>query len=181
MRMVHEWRHLRRRQLKRAGRGHDEGGPAGTQQGACAVKCPACPWPGINLLKKERHLGDLYVTSTICVIPAEDLLRWLDALFLAIDANFRLRRNDISSILASPGFNQGIAYIVNDASFRIFLVTWEKNIHEDKSTCNNYDAIKSAASRRGKGLAVTGMGMVQCNRHDMKRPNCCGDLHFGER
>lgn len=64
MRMVHEWRHLR--QLKRAGRGHDEGGAAATKEGACAVKCPACPWPGINLLKKERLLADLYV---ICLSP----------------------------------------------------------------------------------------------------------------
>lgn len=105
----------------------------------------------------------------------------MDALFLAIDANFRLRRNDVSSIEASPGFNRGIAYIVNDASFRIFLAAWGEKVDEDKSTCNNYDAIKSAASRRGKGLAVTGMGMVQCNCHDMKRPACCGDLHLGER
>lgn len=57
MRMVHEWRHLR--QLKRGGRGHEASGPSGTKQGECAVKCPACPWPGINLLKQERALADL--------------------------------------------------------------------------------------------------------------------------
>jgi hypothetical protein len=52
---------------------------------------------------------------------------------------------------------------------------------EDKSTCSNHDAIKSASIRGGKGWAVTGLGSVQCSPHDMKRPNGCGDLQKGER
>jgi len=35
--------------LKRAGRGHDPGGVMGTQEGECAVLCPACLHPGKNL------------------------------------------------------------------------------------------------------------------------------------
>lgn len=35
--------------LKRAGRGHD--GISATKMGECAVLCPACPHPGINLPK----------------------------------------------------------------------------------------------------------------------------------
>ena len=34
--------------LKRAGRGHDPTGIAGTQPGELAVDCPACPHPGVN-------------------------------------------------------------------------------------------------------------------------------------
>lgn len=45
--MVREWRNLK--MLKRAGRGHDPGGAAGTKEGECAIICPACPQPGINL------------------------------------------------------------------------------------------------------------------------------------
>lgn len=45
--MVRQWRHLR--MLKRAGRGHDPGGIQATQPGQCAVLCPACPQPGMNL------------------------------------------------------------------------------------------------------------------------------------
>lgn len=48
LRMIHEWRHIR--MLKRAGRGHD--GIGATKLGECAVLCPACPHPGINLPKK---------------------------------------------------------------------------------------------------------------------------------
>lgn len=35
--------------LKRADRGHDSSGVAGTSPGECAVECPACPHPGKNL------------------------------------------------------------------------------------------------------------------------------------
>ena len=44
--MVREWRHLK--MLKRTGQGHllrlEDAG-----EGSCAVLCPACPHPGINL------------------------------------------------------------------------------------------------------------------------------------
>ena len=35
--------------LKRSGRGHDPAGIQATQEGECAVVCPACPQPGRNL------------------------------------------------------------------------------------------------------------------------------------
>ncbi|KIM74294.1 hypothetical protein PILCRDRAFT_80232, partial [Piloderma croceum F 1598] len=47
LQMIHEWRNLK--MLKRAGQGHDPGGVMGTQEGECAVLCPACPHPGKNL------------------------------------------------------------------------------------------------------------------------------------
>jgi hypothetical protein len=45
--MVREWRHLK--MLKRSGRGHDPAGVKNTQEGECAVLCPACPQPGKNM------------------------------------------------------------------------------------------------------------------------------------
>jgi len=45
--MIHEWRHLN--MLRRAGRGHDPAGVDATAEGECAVVCPACPHPGINM------------------------------------------------------------------------------------------------------------------------------------
>ena len=47
MLVVCQWRHLKL--LKRSGRGHDPAGVNETKQGECAVLCPACPQPGINL------------------------------------------------------------------------------------------------------------------------------------
>lgn len=45
--MICEWHHLK--MLKRAGRSHDPTGVSATQEGECAVLCPACPQPGKNL------------------------------------------------------------------------------------------------------------------------------------
>jgi hypothetical protein len=55
--MVREWRHVWL--LKRMGRGHNPSGVRGTEEGKCAVFCPACPRPGINLPAdwKERPEG----------------------------------------------------------------------------------------------------------------------------
>ncbi|KAJ3537962.1 hypothetical protein NMY22_g5368 [Coprinellus aureogranulatus] len=164
LRMVREWRHVRL--LKRKGRGHIADGIQNPAPGDCAVLCPACPYPGINMPEK---LDD---------IPLSE--RWLFAVFIAIDANFRLRRKDVSSDSVDPTLNAGRAYVVNEREFREHL---EKHgsMEDDKSTCNNHDAIKSASMRGGKGTAASGMGSAQCGRHDMKRPCGVGDLQKGER
>ena len=61
--MVREWRHLK--MLKRSGYGHlnDE---VEIQSHSCALLCPACPLPGINLppnwenTPKEKRYFDLF-------------------------------------------------------------------------------------------------------------------------
>jgi hypothetical protein len=35
--------------------------------------------------------------------------------------------------------------------------------------------------RGGKGTDASGMGTIECSRHDMKRANAVGDLQKGER
>ncbi|KAA1479019.1 hypothetical protein DENSPDRAFT_861961 [Dentipellis sp. KUC8613] len=47
MLMIREWRHIKA--MKRAGRGHEEGGVAAAKPGELAIKCPACPRPGVNI------------------------------------------------------------------------------------------------------------------------------------
>lgn len=45
--MVQQWRNIKL--LKHAGRGHSSDGIDGTKPGECAIVCPACPQPDINL------------------------------------------------------------------------------------------------------------------------------------
>jgi hypothetical protein len=45
--MVQQYRHLK--MLKRAMQAYDPGGISATKAGKCAVLCPACPHPGLNL------------------------------------------------------------------------------------------------------------------------------------
>ncbi|KAJ6524049.1 hypothetical protein B0H19DRAFT_899244, partial [Mycena capillaripes] len=90
LRMTRQWEHIQL--LKRAARGHstDADRINDTKAGECALLCPACPQPG----------KDLPPIGT----------RFLYALFIALDANFRLKRKDVSSEKKDPGFVKGWAF-----------------------------------------------------------------------
>ncbi|KAH6888259.1 hypothetical protein BKA70DRAFT_1121889 [Coprinopsis sp. MPI-PUGE-AT-0042] len=163
LRIMQVWRHIRL--MKRSGRGYEPG--AAETPGSCAVVCPACPIPGINLPQDWKDAPTNH--------------RFLYRLFLAIDANFQLCRKDVLNEEHNPGLNQGHAFIVEEKQFKEHLRTFDTRIEEDKSTCNNHDAIKSASIRGGKGTAASGVGIAQCSRHDMQRPEGAGDLQKGER
>lgn len=49
------------------------------------------------------------------------------------------------------------------------------------STCVSHNAINMADTKSSCGLAATGVGTVDCARHDMKCPNGVGDLQKGEK
>ncbi|KAJ3516066.1 hypothetical protein NLJ89_g1356 [Agrocybe chaxingu] len=88
---------------------------------------------------------------------------------------------NVSSDLRDPGLNHGYAYVVDNTEFKAYLAKCDEAIPDDKSTCNNHDAIKSASARGGHGTAASGSGTAECARHDMKRPIAVGDLQKGER
>ncbi|KAJ8700507.1 hypothetical protein PTI98_003522 [Pleurotus ostreatus] len=159
LRMSREWRHLH--QLKRAARGHDPEGADGTQPGELAVLCPACPQPGKNLPVATEHDN------------------WLHTLFIGIDANFRLKRKNVSSDVLDPGLSQGWSYFVEDKTYQAHVTSDETPV--EKSSCVSHKAVNDADKCPAKGLAVNGVGTVECTRHDFKRPLSVGDLRYGER
>ncbi|EDR12084.1 uncharacterized protein LACBIDRAFT_324502 [Laccaria bicolor S238N-H82] len=163
LRMVREYRNIK--MLKRFGRGHDPTGTEGTGNGQCAVLCPACPQPGWNLPANWKES-----------MPSQ---RFLYCLFLAIDANFRLKRKHVSSDEADPSLMDGSAYFVKETEYKSYLSKYSDLIEQPPSTCSNHDAVNK--ERSGKGLATTGAGTVDCARHDIKRPSSVGDLQKGER
>ena len=65
--MTHQWRHLKL--LKRAGRGHDRIRSAqDAKEGECALLCPACPHPDINMpVGWEDHPGETIDGVRLCV------------------------------------------------------------------------------------------------------------------
>jgi hypothetical protein len=119
--MVREWRHLKL--LKRSGRGHDPAGVKATAAGELAVICPACPQPGRNLPEdwrdapREKRYVHLFPRCNLELTQG----RWLYALFLAIDANFRLKRKLVSNSARDPGLSKGWAYFVEEYSYKEFL------------------------------------------------------------
>ncbi|KAJ7775778.1 hypothetical protein B0H14DRAFT_2401678, partial [Mycena olivaceomarginata] len=163
LRMTREWRHVR--MLKRAGRGHDPKGLANTKPGECALLCPACPQPGKNLPPNWEN--------------APENKRFLEGLFLAIDANFRLKRKDVSTEERDPGLGNGLAFF-NDINAYMDHVKRNWDQKQDRSHCVAHDAVDKP-DREARGTASSGIGTVDCARHNMKRPLAVGDLQLGER
>ncbi|KAF7306198.1 CxC2 domain-containing protein [Mycena indigotica] len=163
LRMTKQWRNLQL--LKRAGRGNSTSGVAGTQPGECALLCPACPHPGKNLPADWDQ--------------APEDRRFLFALFLAIDANFRLKRKDVSSEAKDPGLGHGWAFYCQVEEY-MSHVKKHWNDRQPKSRCVAHDAVDKP-DREARGTASSGIGAVDCARHNMKRSLSVGDLQLGER
>ncbi|KAJ7438372.1 hypothetical protein B0H11DRAFT_1752825 [Mycena galericulata] len=162
-RMTREWNNLH--MLKRAGRGHDPIGIDGTAPGECALLCPACPHPGKNIPANWREE------------PEEK--QFLYALFLAIDANFRLKRKDVSTEEKDPGLGDGWSFYCEVVRYMEHVAKhWDKP--QERSTCVSHDAVDKP-DREARGTASSGIGAVDCACHNMKRPLAVGDLQFGER
>ncbi|KAJ6538207.1 hypothetical protein DFH09DRAFT_1249732 [Mycena vulgaris] len=163
LRMTREWRHAL--MLKRAGCGHSAEGIFATKEGACALLCPACPQPGKNMLPGWED--------------APEEKQFLHALFLAMDANFRLKRKDVSTEEKDPGLGKGWAFFCEVKAYMAHVVAnWDQK--QERSHCVAHDAVDKP-DREARGTASSGIGAVDCARHNMKRPNAVGDLQLGER
>ncbi|KAG6839651.1 hypothetical protein C0991_000506 [Blastosporella zonata] len=162
--MIRQWRHIK--MLKRAARGHEKNGIATTKAGQCAVECPACPHPKKNMPANWRD------------VPINQ--KFKHALHIGIDANFQMKRKDVSSEALDPGLGDGFAYFVETAPYKEHLANHKTEV-EPKSNCSRHDAMNLANSKSCHGLAATGIGTIECSRHDMKRPCSVGDLQVGER
>jgi len=88
---------------------------------------------------------------------------------------------NVSSNQRDLGLNHGYAYVVEESSYKSFLEIFDTRVSEEKSTCNNHDAIKSATIRGGHRTAANGAATVNCIHHDMKQLVSVGDLQKGER
>ncbi|KAJ7077653.1 hypothetical protein B0H15DRAFT_924930 [Mycena belliarum] len=163
LRMTREWRNIR--MLLRAGRPLYPDGVVNTQQGECALLCPACPHPGKNLPPDWMDW------------PEEK--QFLFALFLAMDANFRLKRKDVSTEEKDPGLGHGWAFFCEVLAYMEHVkANW--NQVQERSHCVAHDAVDKP-DREARGTASSGIAAVDCARHNMKRPMAVGDLQLGER
>lgn len=121
--MIREWRHLK--MLKRAGRAyHPEGIAAGIQatpRDGCALLCPACPQPGKNLPDGWENDPDPYVSLPGVLHWTNSCGRSKHALFVGIDANFRLKRRAVSSEEKDPSLSPGWSFFVEETEYKAHL------------------------------------------------------------
>jgi hypothetical protein len=64
-------------------------------------------------------------SSTRTSLTNDGFDRWLYTLYLAIDANFRLKRKTVSSDVADPGLSRGWAYFVEENKFKAHLAEYK--------------------------------------------------------
>ncbi|KAJ7354135.1 hypothetical protein DFH08DRAFT_912735 [Mycena albidolilacea] len=146
-------------------RGHDPGGVKAKKSGELAVRCPACPRPGLKL-------PDDWEMAT-----NED--KYLYTIFFALDACFCLKRLMISSELKDPGLGTGWAYMLENTPFREYLLTMTDQ--KEMTTCSGLAALDYANTKFSRGYSTTGVGMGVCARHEFVQLNGVGDLQKGER
>ncbi|TFK78846.1 hypothetical protein K466DRAFT_606615 [Polyporus arcularius HHB13444] len=163
MRVIVQWRHLKL--LKRAGRGHDPTGVNGMQQGELAMRCPACPHPGINLPDNWESISDD--------------LKYLYMMTVAIDACFRLKRRAVSDEHKDPILGSGWGYWVKDTGYKELLA--EYGDQSEMSTCTGLSAVDHANTKFSRGYAATGIGAVVCARHEFWLAHGLGDIQKGEK
>lgn len=108
-----------------------------------------------------------------------------------------MTRKKVSNEERDPCLTQSRGYFVNNKDYQGHLQTHAGErqavsylstlfgraiyLQIQPSTCVSHDAVNSADTKDTRGLLITGIGTVDCARHDMKRPNSVGDLQKGER
>ncbi|KAJ7733221.1 hypothetical protein DFH07DRAFT_780665 [Mycena maculata] len=151
--------------LKRAGRGHDPAGVAGTKNGECAVQCWCCPHDNINLPEGWRDVAPEF--------------RFLYMIVLAMDANFRLKNRLRANEHEDRPLGSGWGHLVEEAPYKEHLKGYVAE--KDVSTCIAFAALLQKDTRLTTGLRCSGVGGVVCARHEVVRPQGVGDLQKGER
>lgn len=117
--MVREWRHIK--MAKCAGRGQDPMGIEGTSQGSLSIPCHACPIPHINIPERweDTPPEKRWVWNSFyrLVTFLNTILRWLYALILSQDANFKQKAWLCSDNAKDPPLGPGWGAFVENGAY----------------------------------------------------------------
>ncbi|KAG1772883.1 hypothetical protein EV702DRAFT_1048489 [Suillus placidus] len=139
----------------------------------------------MRMIREWRHLKMLNLPTaleklTIKLERGSLHQSWLYGLFLAIDANFWLKRKVVSKDSVDPSLSNGWGYFVKESVYKGFLND-NLNVNQEKSNCSSHNAVNMADTKSNHGLVATGLGTIDCARHNMKLPTAVGDLQKGEK
>ena len=128
------------------------------------------------------------------------ICRWLYSLFLAVDANFRLKLKERG--IEDPDIGSGWAYFVEsrryiehlsqntdvsqktsdvEVSDLTFNSAWHSFSIEVTGCSSDFHAVNQVNRKSKKAYAATGVVACVCARHSLMRKNGVGDLQRGER
>ncbi|KAK0493815.1 hypothetical protein EDD18DRAFT_1016043, partial [Armillaria luteobubalina] len=170
LQLVHQFAHMKF--TKRARQGSVPNGiemmiriTSTTIAGGLALRCLACPHPGINLPADWDSA------------PLE--YQFLYMLILALDTNFRLKNLYRSSWEKDPRLHMGLAHFVEPTRYLEHVRQY--TTQKDLSSCSGFKTLSHAETKSAMGLWATGIGMVVCARQEIIRPLAVADLQRGEQ
>ncbi|KAL4062642.1 hypothetical protein V8B97DRAFT_2026723 [Scleroderma yunnanense] len=131
---------------------------------------------GLNL-PKAHYEQFLRLVGQCCHLK---MLKYLDVLFVALNANFCPRYCAVLNNECNPSLSQGWGHLVEESAFKAYLSDHNNHIQE-KSTFSNHNAVNLADVKSKKGCDATGVGMVVCARHSMWLLSIVVDLQCRER
>ncbi|KAH7918244.1 hypothetical protein BV22DRAFT_1108409 [Leucogyrophana mollusca] len=71
---------------------------------------------------------------------------------------------------ADPSLGRGWQFFIEDQQFKAHLAE-HVDEPQEKSTCSSHNAVNDVDTKSAKGLSATGVGAIDCARHNMKLPN----------
>ncbi|KIJ37878.1 hypothetical protein M422DRAFT_50215 [Sphaerobolus stellatus SS14] len=104
--------------------------------------------------------------------------RWLYRRQIAIDANFKLKRKNVSSLKVDPGFGASWAYMVEPKKYRAH--TSGAEYPKEENTCSGFHSVDDQEKTGSSGIETCGVGGTVCPRHGLVCPNGIADLLGGE-
>lgn len=80
-------------------------------------------------------------------------------MFIVINVNFHLKHK---KVLTDVCLNKGYTYFVDEKDYKMHLAKFDTLIHEDQSTCNNHNTVKSENLKKSTGTAASSVITVEC-------------------
>ncbi|KAF9777745.1 hypothetical protein BJ322DRAFT_1015458 [Thelephora terrestris] len=153
-RCVCQWRHLK--QIKHGGGAHSPLGLISVPDGEFALECPACPHPGRNIPADWMR--------------APDNKKWLYSLFLAVDANFRLKLKNRK--IKDPEVGSGWAYFVENNRYLEHVSRNTNDTEVSVSGCGSaFHTVNQANTKSTKDYIASGVVACICARHSFMMKN----------
>ncbi|KAK0467569.1 hypothetical protein IW261DRAFT_1346218, partial [Armillaria novae-zelandiae] len=140
-----------------------------TQPGDLAIKCMACPCPGVTLPEgwKSEPQNEQWV-----------YFRYIYCPIFALDTNFHMSNIKKSTEENDPGLHTGLAYFIDHDKYIQHVCKYASQ--KDISTCSSFQTLQHSKTRNTHGLRTMGVEMCVCTCHEHVVPLTVGDLQVSE-
>ncbi|RDX39503.1 hypothetical protein OH76DRAFT_1367463, partial [Lentinus brumalis] len=158
LRVSRQWRNLKARKATAVG---FEDTPQPTR-GSFAVRCPACPWIGVNMPDGWENDAD----------------PWKHGASAIMDGNFGAQHQAMKRPENDIRLADGHGFMVTSGPYKDHLKSAKQ--YRQTLECNEHRAVIAAAQERAP-LESTGIGAAACSRHGFFFPHCVVDFQKGEQ